>query len=201
MALRRFRNPMQAVVFLSGVILLSTSSALAGGPESITTYHYDNYRTGWNQNETLLTPATVSGPSFGLLQTVTVDDQVDAQPLYVPSVNITTGNFQGTHNVVYVVTGNNSVYAIDAESGTVLLSVNFGAPVKAPLGCHNNGPNVGITSPAWRHDGTAITYVSATSSGEAVIANVASVVDKARQAQVSVVWVQHSAEELSNPSL
>jgi hypothetical protein len=147
MALRRFRSLMQVAVFLSGIIwLISTSSALASGQETVTTYHYDNYRTGWNQNETTLTPTNVAGASFGLLQTVTVDDQVDAQPLYVPSVNITTGNYQGTHNVVYVVTGNNSVYAIDAESGTVLLSVNFGPPVKAPLGCHNNGPNVGITS-------------------------------------------------------
>jgi len=147
MALRRFRSITEAAVFLSSVILLlSSSGALAGAQETITTYHYDNYRTGWNQNETRLTPTNVASAAFGLLQTVTVDDQVDAQPLYVPGVNITAGNYQGTHNVVYLVTGNNSVYAIDAESGTILLSPNFGAPVASPLGCHNNGPNVGITS-------------------------------------------------------
>jgi len=117
MALRQFRGFVAAGLFLSGVILfLSTSSVVADAQESITTYHYDNYRTGWNQNETTLTPANVASASFGLLKTVTVDDQVDAQPLYVPGVNITAGNYQGTHNVVYVVTGNNSVYAIDAES-------------------------------------------------------------------------------------
>jgi hypothetical protein len=75
-----------------------------------------------------------------------VDDQVDAQPLYMPAINITSGQFQGTHDVVYVATENNSVYAIDAEGGTVLLNANFGAPVPKPLGCNNNGPNVGINS-------------------------------------------------------
>ena len=113
---------------------------------AITTYHYDNNRTGWNQSETVLTAANVGKTTFGLLQKVTLDDQVDAQPLVVPGVLITTGNYQGTHDVVYVVTENNSVYAIDVRNGTTLLSPNFGASVSYPLGCNNNGPNVGINS-------------------------------------------------------
>lgn len=112
--------------------------------ESVTTYHYDNYRTGWNQNETSLNPANVNTSSFGLLQTVTLDQQVDAQPLVVPGVNITAGNYQGTHDVVYVVTENDTVYAIDAESGTILLSPNFGPPVLYPMGCQS--PYDGINS-------------------------------------------------------
>ena len=112
--------------------------------ESVTTYHYDNYRTGWNPNETILTPTNVNGSSFGLLQTVTLDQQVDAQPLLVPGVNITAGNYQGTHDVVYVVTENDTVYAIDAESGTILLSPNFGPPVLYPMGCQ--APYDGINS-------------------------------------------------------
>ena len=112
--------------------------------ESVTTYHYDNYRTGWNPNETVLNPTNVNSSSFGLLQTVTLDQQVDAQPLVVPGVNITAGNYQGTHDVVYVVTENNTVYAIDAESGTILLSPNFGPPVNYPTGCQN--PSIGIHS-------------------------------------------------------
>jgi hypothetical protein len=120
--------------------------------QSITTYHYDNYRTGWNQNETILNPTNVNSSSFGLLQTVTLDQQVDAQPLVVPGVNITAGSFQGTHDVVYVVTENNTVYAIDAESGTILLSPNFGAPVMYPTGCQapydgiNSTPVIDLTS-------------------------------------------------------
>ena len=112
--------------------------------ETVTTYHYDNYRTGWNQNETILTPANVNSSSFGLLQEVDLDDQVDAQPLVVPGVNITAGNYQGTHDVVYVVTENDTVYAIDAESGTILLSPNFGPPVMHPGGCV--APSDGINS-------------------------------------------------------
>jgi hypothetical protein len=118
----------------------------AAGQTAIATYHYDNYRTGWNRSETALTPANVGSPSFGLLKTVALDDQVDAQPLVVPGVQITAGEYQGTHDVVYVATGSNSVYAIDANSGTVLLRPKFGAPVYMPLGCNNNGPNVGITA-------------------------------------------------------
>jgi hypothetical protein len=131
----------------SGLALFVTALAVsAAWSQSITTYHYDNYRTGWNQNETTLTPFNVNSSSFGVLESVPLDDQVDAQPLYMPGVNITTGSHPGTHNVVYVVTGNNSVFAIDAQSGSILLSPNFGAPVPYPLGCNNNGPNVGITA-------------------------------------------------------
>ena len=125
------------------VIALSASVAWS---QSVTTYHYDNYRTGWNQNESVLTPYNVSSASFGLLHSVPLDDQVDAQPLYLPGVHITAGSYQGVHNVVYVVTEGDSVFAIDAQSGTVLLTVNLGTPVPRPLGCNNNGPNVGITS-------------------------------------------------------
>ncbi len=125
------------------LIALSASDALS---QSVTTYHYDNYRTGWNQNETILTPYNVNSASFGLLHSVTLDDQVDAQPLYMPGVHITAGSNQGVHNVVYVATEGDTVFAIDAQSGTVLLSVNLGTPVPRPLGCNNNGPNVGITA-------------------------------------------------------
>ena len=121
-------------------------SAIALAQVSITTYHYDNNRTGWNQHETVLTPTNVASSSFGLLQNVVLDDQVDGQPLVVPGVNITAGSHQGKHDVVYVATENNTVYAIDAEAGTVLLNPNFGKPVPFPLGCNNNGPNVGINS-------------------------------------------------------
>jgi hypothetical protein len=128
------------------LIFIGASGLLAMGQASITTYHYDTYRTGWNQKEAVLTPANVGATTFGLLQTVTLDDQVDAQPLVMPGVQITAGNYQGLHDVVYVATESNTVYAIDVHSGTVLLNPNFGTPVSYPLGCGNNGPNVGINS-------------------------------------------------------
>ena len=138
------KNPrvgIAAVLFFIGA-----SALVAGAQTSVTTYHYDNYRTGWNQNESVLTPANVGKATFGRLLNVALDDQVDAQPLVVPGVVITAGNYQGTHDVVYVATEHNSVYAIDVHSGTVLLNPNFGTPVSNPLGCNNNGPNVGINS-------------------------------------------------------
>jgi hypothetical protein len=146
-ALRRNGNicGLAGIASLVLVLFLANASA-AAGQTAVTTYHYDNYRTGWNSSETVLTPANVNSSSFGLLLSVQLDDQADAQPLLVPGVNITAGNNQGTHDVVYVVTGNDTVYAIDANAGTVLLSQHLGKPVSAPLGCNNNGPNVGITS-------------------------------------------------------
>jgi hypothetical protein len=143
---KHYRICSTALLAVAFIAFMRASALLAVAQTAITTYHYNNNRTGWNQTETVLTPANVASPTFGLVQKVTLDDQVDAQPLVVPGVLITAGNNPGTHDVAYVVTENNSVYAIDVHSGTVLLSPNFGTPVSSPLGCNNNGPNVGINS-------------------------------------------------------
>ena len=127
-------------------VTLTLCASLSTAQTAITTYHVDNNRTGWNSHETVLTPANVGSSSFGLLKGVPLDDQVDGQPLFVPAVNITAESHQGVHDVVYVATEGNTIYAIDAEAGTILLKPNFGKPVGYPLGCTNNGPNVGINS-------------------------------------------------------
>jgi hypothetical protein len=129
---------------------------------AVTTYHYDNLRTGWNQNETTL--AATSFPNdFGLLQTVTLDDQVDAQPLVVPSLNIAGG----THDVVYVVTESNTVYAIDASTGAILVQRNLGppVPVATSLLCNFNGPNIGINGTPVIDPATQTLYVIAYVNG------------------------------------
>jgi hypothetical protein len=135
-----------SVRIITFALTIFLSASLGFAQTAITTYHIDNNRTGWNSNETVLTPANVGSSSFGLLKRITLDDQVDGQPLFVPGVNITAGSHQGIHNVLYVATEHNTIYAIDAESGQVLLKPNFGTPVSWPLGCNNNGPNVGINS-------------------------------------------------------
>ena len=122
----------------------ATLPSLAGAAtssRSVVTYHYDKLRTGWNMQETTLSAASFPA-NFGVLAAVAVDDQVDAQPLLVPGETIAGG----VHDVVYVATGKNSVYAIDAASGAVLVQRNLGTPVTTPLGCSNNSPNVGISS-------------------------------------------------------
>jgi hypothetical protein len=144
MPLRQQNVFVRITVALSALALFSASSAAA--QTAITTYHVDNNRTGWNSHETVLTPSNVGSSSFGLLKTIALDDQVDGQPLFAPGVTISAGSHQGLHDVVYVSTEGDTIYAIDAEAGTVLLKPNFGAPVGFPLGCSNNGPNVGINS-------------------------------------------------------
>lgn len=129
-----------------GLFLVFAAAPAMTAQQAVSTYHYDNYRTGWNSHEEGLTPERVASSKFGRLKSVGLDDQVDAQPLVVPDLLVAVGGGWEKHNVVFVVTGSNSVYAIDTESGTVLLKKNFGAPVVYPLGCGNNGPNVGITS-------------------------------------------------------
>lgn len=79
----------------------------------VTTWHYDNARTSANTTETLLTPSNVNSRTFGKLFTQPVDGFVVAQPLYLPGISISS---QGTHNVVFVATMHDSVYAFDAEN-------------------------------------------------------------------------------------
>src|SRR5262252_915957 len=81
----------------------------------ILTWHYDNLRSGANTNEVVLTPGNVNYKSFGKLSTKPVDGYVVAQPLYVPRLNIAG---QGPHNVVFVATMHDSVYAFDADDTT-----------------------------------------------------------------------------------
>jgi Bacterial Ig-like domain (group 2) len=115
------------------------SDVLAG----VYSYRYDNSGTGQNRLETLLTPRTVNATKFGKLFAAPVDGYVYAQPLYVSRVNVAG---RGTHNVVYAVTENNTVFAIDADSGLELFRTSLGAPIpKDHLSCLDMGPQIGIT--------------------------------------------------------
>jgi hypothetical protein len=104
---------------------------------NVLTYRADTLRTGWFSSETQLTVAKVNATSFGLLASVALDGRVDAEPLYVSQQTITG---KGVHNVVYVATENNSVYAIDAAKGTILWHRIFGTPV--PYTYKDNDDNV-----------------------------------------------------------
>jgi hypothetical protein len=129
-------------------IFALASAAPTAAAVAITTYHYDNLRTGWNQKETHLTSANLS--SFRLLKAVPLDEQVDAQPLFVPDVTIGRGRFLGTkHNVVYIATENNTVYAIEAATSVKLLKRSLGPAVPQsalPGHCNANSAVVGINS-------------------------------------------------------
>lgn len=90
----------------------------------VLTSQYDNARTGAALNETLLTPSTVSANRFGKVFVFHVDGDVYAQPLYVPHVEIPG---KGAHDVVFVATEHDSVYAFDAAGRPAepLWHVNF----------------------------------------------------------------------------
>ena len=128
--------------------LFVTSFSLAA-QVNVTTYQYDLGRTGANTNEFILNKANVNGNTFGLLYTLPVDGAIYGQPLYAANVNIPG---KGTHNVGYVATENDSVYAFDADSGGGALwqdtFTNSGAVTVSSdeVGCSQIAPEIGITS-------------------------------------------------------
>jgi len=114
-----------------------------GTPIDVTTYHYDDFRTGWNSAETDLTVATVSSDKFGLLKTLKVDGNVFAQPLLVSNFVMPDGT---TLDVLIVATGHDSVYAYNARNYALLWQVSLGTPqATADVGCYDVRPEYGIS--------------------------------------------------------
>ncbi|HYL59949.1 MAG TPA: choice-of-anchor D domain-containing protein [Candidatus Acidoferrales bacterium] len=103
----------------------AASSPAGSNIDGVFTYRYDNFHDGQNLNETILTPTTVNPGTFGLLFVAGVQGQIYAEPLYVSGVSIPG---QGTHNVVYVATELDIVYAFDADTGAQLWSLPFTDP-------------------------------------------------------------------------
>ncbi len=116
------------VAAISGctIALASVLAGRAGAQTNVLTQHNDNNRDGLNATETVLHPSNVNTTQFGMLFKVGVDDQVFAQPLYVANMSISGG----THNVVFIATANNSVYALDADSGAQYWHVQLGTSFK-----------------------------------------------------------------------
>ena len=133
---------------LSGVVVgaLALAATPVAAQVDVLTNHNDNARTGANLSERILTPANVNGAQFGMLFRRVLDDQLYTQPLIATSITIGGG----THDVVYVTTVNNSVYAFDAndaEAARPLWHVNFGTPAdlhSANFGCLDINGQMGI---------------------------------------------------------
>ena len=131
----------------SSTATLIVNPALPPSSVSVLTYHNDNGRTGQNLNETTLTTSNVNSTQFGLIGTITVDGLVDAEPLYVGGMTIGGA----THNVVFIATENDSVYAFDADTFALLwqnalLTGTGGETPSDNLGCDQVLPIIGVTS-------------------------------------------------------
>ena len=87
--------------------------------------HNDANSDGEYLSESLLTPANVSSGDFGRIFDTALDGQVYAQPLAVANVDITRGTSQGIHNVIYVATMHDSLFAVDATTGQILWQDSF----------------------------------------------------------------------------
>ena len=130
------KHPILAIIF---ALVLSTSLS---AQVNVTTRSYDNRRSGTNPNETILTPTNVAS-NFGKLYTIDLDGEVYAQPLYVSNLTVNGA----IHNVVYVATMNNSVYAFDADNAAPLWHVRNGTPIVSSEVQNDQAPNIDLTSP------------------------------------------------------
>lgn len=138
---------------------------------NVLTWHNDLTRQGLNSAEEELTPANVNTSTFGKLFSYDVEGQVYAQPLYVSNLAIPD---QGTHNVVFVATQHNDVYAFDADdnggaNAGQLWHVNLGPSAAMPNEYfgnrygpyHDINPEVGITSTPVIDLATGTMYIDA----------------------------------------
>ena len=140
--------PQQNAFRLAVIAAVAVLFPLCVAAQNVLTWHNDNSRTGQYLKETTLTTSNVNSTKFGKKFTLSVDGQIFAQPLYVASVKVAGV----THNVVYVATENDSVYAFDASGSptTPLWHTSFtsSTAVAVPCGDLNNcqiSPVVGIT--------------------------------------------------------
>jgi hypothetical protein len=117
----------------------------AGAGTDVVTYKYDAMRTGQNLAESTLTLSNVASATFGKLRNLMVDGLVDAQPLYLSRLAVAGA----MHNVVFIATEHDSVYAFDADTGAILWNVSLlsaGDTTSDNRGCPQVTPEIGITS-------------------------------------------------------
>jgi hypothetical protein len=135
------------VIFMLSMMVLTPGRGY--GQASVLTHHNDVARTGQNLNEIILNPTNVNAATFGKLFTQKVDGSIVGQPLYVPQVQFPNGTI---HNVVYVATQHDSVFAFDADNvvganASPLWTVNY------PKSVPDDAANYGCGTPGYTEIG------------------------------------------------
>lgn len=129
------------------LFLVACASAGRALATDVLTWHNDGARTRQNLEERVLTPASVRSDQFGLLFKVAVDGKVDAQPLVVSGLTIPG---QRIHNVVFIATEHDTLYAVDAETAADPLwqetLLQSGETPSDDRGCGQVTPEIGITA-------------------------------------------------------
>ncbi len=136
-------NPVTSVTSTPATLTVTTQAPASG--TDVTTYHNDIARTGQNVTETVLTQTNVNSTTFGLLRNLSADGRVDAEPVYLSQLSVGGA----AHNVVFVVTEHDSVYAFDSDTGAQLWKVSLlgtGETTSDDRGCGQVTPEIGITS-------------------------------------------------------
>ncbi|MGC2637038.1 MAG: Ig-like domain-containing protein [Acidobacteriaceae bacterium] len=147
---------------VSGTSSATVTAASTSGV-NITTWHVDNNRSGLNSQETELTPTTVGSTGFGKLFSYLVDGYAYAEPLIVSNLRVNGA----THNVLFVATEHDSVYAFDADSGnqTPLWQTSLLESGETPLTNAPIQPYQGITGTPVIDTGTNTLYVVSVQKG------------------------------------
>jgi hypothetical protein len=151
--------------------LLALAPAAAGAAVDVDTYHNDTFRSGWNQNETALTPATVGSRSFKKLFTAHLNGLIYGQPLIAAGEAIPG---EGTHDLVIAATNSDYIYAFNADGAGLIWKHSFAdkaegvnpVPLSFVAGCNATGSEDGVLStPVIDRTADRIYVVAATLEG------------------------------------
>lgn len=138
-----------ATISNSGGTTTTANAALSvlnpASPINVLTYHNDVARTGQNLNESTLTASNVKSSTFGKVGFLQTTGLVDAEPLYASNLTVNGA----VHNVVFVASEHDLVYAFDADTFAPLWQVSVlgsGETTSDNRGCDQVTPEIGVTS-------------------------------------------------------
>jgi outer membrane protein assembly factor BamB len=134
---------------LAAVLLIPAASrAQAPGPSEWLTFGYDAQRSGWNAAETTLSPKNVGRLKLLWSTVLTTPPQdVALSTLTAPLVAAGVETAQGKKNLLFTVGVDDTIFAIDADSGNILWQKTFANPGKPLRSATTNCANTEQATP------------------------------------------------------